>query len=183
MSETTSERFTPAKRFNKLTIDYDQLVAYYQKILDIRAWLVAETKYYVVEDSSILNGYYGHIPDNGGIVLTSYYGSPSKLWTPLGMISVTHGGSDPGDKWLRKAQEKLGLTVLQFEEHREQGTYGPVWALQRDLEGNELPAPIWQPKYPADTIGWANEPNADYDTVNEIWERLTPRLVFPEIKR
>ena len=77
-----------------------------------------------------------------GLVLVEYYGGPSSVGTPLGGWACTGGGVCNGD-WKEKAIERLGLVLLEPEIRNEQGCYGPVWGITKDLEGNPLPKPQW----------------------------------------
>ncbi len=86
------------------------------------------------------NSFYGRTED--GLILIEYYGGPSKVGTPLGEWACTGGGSH-NSTWLEHAKERLGLVLLQAEIQNEQGCYGPVWGITKDLDGNALPTPKW----------------------------------------
>jgi hypothetical protein len=86
------------------------------------------------------NPIYGCTQD--GLVLIEYYGAPSSVGTPFGQWCCTGGGSHEAD-WLEQAKERLGLVMIQEEIQNEQGCYGPVWGITKDLDGNDLPPPVW----------------------------------------
>jgi hypothetical protein len=168
------------ERFNNLTMNDDQLVAIMRKVIDISEWLIPQTKCFVHGD--VYNGgpnhFYGNIKDNGGLFLVESYWNPGYIMTPLGEWAVTNGGECSHD-WFKTAKDRLGLVVVQEHCNNKMGSYGPVYRITKDLEGNPLPEAIWeeQPQmHPDSYSGFRTTPNADYDTQTEIWERIAPRL-------
>lgn len=90
------------------------------------------------------NPFYGCTTD--GLVLIEYYGGPSCVGTPFGQWACTGGGSHEAD-WLEQAKERLGLVMIQEEIQNDQGCYGPIWGITKDLDGNDLPTPVWNLSY------------------------------------
>jgi hypothetical protein len=183
MELTVNKTSFSIKTFNNITMSDEELVVHMRKIFDIKEWLQEQTTYHRNADPYLNgpNGFYGHVPSDGGIILVESYGTPGYLFTPIGLIPVTGGGSDEKGDWLRKAIDKLGMVKLADQARDDQGVYGPVWQLTKDFEGNALPISDWEsikPKRPSDrNASFLNTvPNADYDTCEAIWERIRDRL-------
>lgn len=123
---------------NMDTIVTDKVL--YEKAMHIREWLwkISGLIRRLNEDP---NPCYGRTQD--GLVLIEYYGGPSAIGTPLGQWACTGGGCHEKD-WLEQAKERLGLVMIQEEIVNDQGCYGPVWGITKDLDGNALPEPKWK---------------------------------------
>lgn len=116
-------------------------VSMYRAGKAIREWL-ASLSGLIPRLNQTPNAYYGTTVD--GLVLIEYYGGPSSIGTPYGQWAATGGGTLKNPKWLDEAKERLGLELLMSEINKSQGTFGPVWAITKDLDGNPLPKANWQ---------------------------------------
>jgi hypothetical protein len=179
--ETTADlvaKMSDEKRFNNLIMTDDQLVIIMRKAIDIAEWLGGlnpEMYNYGDAYKSGGNFFYGHVKDNGGLILVESYYGPDYIMTPLGQWPVMNGGTRSKD-WQEKAKERLGMKVLEEHVFNGWGSYGPVYLITTDLEGNALPDLPWEVQDKSMVEGYKTIPNADYDTISEIWERIKPRL-------
>ena len=118
-------------------------VSMYRAGKAIREWL-AQLSGLIPRLNETPNPYYGTTVD--GLVLIEYYGGPSCLGTPYGQWAATGGGCLENKDWRDEAKERLGLELLMPETHNEHGTFGAVWGITKDLDGNPLPKADWKEK-------------------------------------
>lgn len=109
------------------------------------------------------NPFYSQIEPNGGLALEMYYSLPSDLCTPLGKLSI--GGSGSGSQEaMEQIKEKLGLVEIVPVRHTREGTFGPIYAITKDLEGNTLPTAVL-----AKRVSYI-----DYNEAKKIWKDVKP---------
>lgn len=124
--------------------NFDQIVADYEmfkRAKAIREWL-SDISGLIPRLNEGPNPYYNATVD--GLTLVHYYGGPSLIGTPFGGWAATGGGCLKDHNWLEKATDRLGLELIFAEYQNNQGCYGPVHAITKDLDGEPLPKTDWR---------------------------------------
>ena len=124
----------------KTTRTFDQIVNDVNMIKQakaIREWLLEISGLFPRLNESP-NPFYQGTTD--GLTLVQYYSGPSSVGTPFGNWAATGGGVLRNRNWFDEAKERLGLTIIMEEFNNDMGTYGPVYGITLDLDGNKLPA-------------------------------------------
>ncbi len=134
------------------------LRAYYATIQDIAAYLGGEI-------DSELDPRFNQIVANGGIALYMCHKVPLYFGTPLGRVRFID--CVPDDEQFRKAQDILGLIEMLPCINN---TWGPVYAITKDITGCSLPNPIMP--YPFNVVKFAflrigNNKNWAFITLDE----------------
>lgn len=146
-----------------------QLKEYYAEVQKMATFIVETLEQHDVFVAGRLsespNPFYDQIRFNGGVAVEYYYGAPSRIWTPLGQLSVT--GSTGGDatQALEKITEKLGLREIVPEKTTNMGVYGPVMEVTQDLSGKKIPS--------VERLGGRKE-FVEYDEARELWKQVAP---------
>ncbi len=121
----------------KTTRTFEQIVTdvtMMRQAMLIREWL-CEISGYIPRLNEGPNCYYGSTVD--GLVLIEYYGSPCSIGMPFGKWAATGGGSQKAE-WFPEAFKRLGLVEVMVEVRNDNGCYGPIWSISKDLEGKPV---------------------------------------------
>jgi hypothetical protein len=113
------------------------------------------------------NPFYGQVNPNGGIALEQDYSTPSRLMTPLGQLEISGGSSSIGDgmsKVWEKLTADLGLVEIVPVKHTREGFFGPIFAITKDLEGNQLPVAELTKR-----VSYV-----EYEEAKKIWKDVKP---------
>lgn len=76
-----------------------------------------------------------------GLFLELYYGVPGQLWTPWGQWNCWGGGYGHWESKIEAILERFGAVEYRSLDIRDDGEYGPVYALTR-VNGTQLPPAI-----------------------------------------
>ena len=123
---------------------YEQIVGdvdMIRKAKAIREWLL-ELSGLIPRLNESPNPYYGSTVD--GLALIHYYGGPSAIATPYGEWMCTGGGCLKNLNWFEEARDRLGLVEVVAGVQLDEGYFGPVHAITKDLDGNPLPECVWE---------------------------------------
>lgn len=104
-----------------------------------------------------------------GFILEEYYGTPNKIYTPLGYWTVLGGGSGDYSEVMNNLKETLGLKVIREGEQTLVGYYGPYYEITK-WEGMPLPEAKQKEK----------DEYIPYEKAKEIFEEF--RSTVPEMK-
>lgn len=84
------------------------------------------------------NPYYGRLHTEGGIIIAGYYNSPSRILTPLGQWSVSHGGFVEHNN-SEEVITKAGFDCVKLADgvQKRIGFVGGYTMITKDLESGE----------------------------------------------
>lgn len=137
----------------------------------IRKELFSLTTYISRNESP--NPYWGRTLE--GLILIQYYGCPGSIGTPVGKWSVDGGGCDYNNGiWFEKSLSKFGLKEIFPLIVNDNGEFGPIYAITKGINGNELPTP--KIDLVLNDFGFFPSSKTDYDDCIEQWSKLEPLL-------
>ena len=158
----TGERAANPRR--EIQID---LTDYYRRANAIASFIlkVANENHWIQDRTSQgINPCHDQVESNGAMALEMYYGMPSTLHTPLGRVEFAGSGQGDFNDVMELLTERFGLEEIVPVTQTDNGAFGPIYRITKDLEGNELPEVIYAKK--ADFIG--------YDNARALWEDVKP---------
>lgn len=144
------------------------------------------------------NPYYGATID--GLVLIGSYGFLTRIGTPLGEFELR--GRHYQHNWLLRAEDALGLVMLQEQVTISEGQFGPVWGITRTPDGTALPLPVWRvkefnnqlPTHPMYSVGIINPEQISAEVLKErltalgfdkatqtFWDNASPEAVYSDM--
>ena len=99
------------------------------------------------------NPYYNQITNNG-IWLEEYYGTPSKLYTQIGVWTIL-GSTSSSNNGFKQVMDKLridlGLKIIQEGKETQMGYFGPIWQI---TTFNNKNLPIGEKRHREDYISY-----------------------------
>lgn len=119
------------------------------------------------------NPYWGRTIE--GLVLIQYYGCPGSIGTPIGKWSVDGGGCDfCNGVWFEKSHLRFGLKEIFHLVVNRNGEFGPVYAITKGMNGEELPTP--KIDLVLNDMGFFPSSKTDYDELMEQWYKIKTSL-------
>jgi len=88
------------------------------------------------------NQYYNQVDENSeGIMVEYYYNTPSKIYTPLGYISITSGYLSLDENYLeaeKEIKEKFGFQLGKDSYQNSMGCFGPWYYITKLPWGDKI---------------------------------------------
>lgn len=115
-----------------------------------------------------VNPFYNQINENTeGFICEYYYGTPSKIYTPLGYIDIWSGGmcADKNcDNAIREIEDKFGFVLKRKEFNNSMGTFGG-WYYITKLPWNNV-------ELKCDCVERNSEEYIEYDEAKKLYEQI-----------
>jgi len=166
----------------------NRLKKYFVELLKIYDWILEEaTK---IKDLDVPQGitgwpnpnqYYDMNAFDGSIVFEQYYSSPGWFHTPLGKwahFSSSMGNCLSFEDLMSRIRDKFDLVeIIAQKDIDHYGVIGPVYALQKDIDGYHLPLPGLP--YNRGSI----DRSTTYEEFGKYWKLVAPDLSKYELAK
>lgn len=118
--------------------------------------LMMDLSVFGLKSSYSISPLYGQIIDNGGIGLEFYLGIPSKLYTPLGFLSIFSGQTwcNNTDSIVERLTTDYGIVLISKAERIHGELLGPIYAITK-LPWISEPLPVFQYIAQEDSVDFA----------------------------